>query len=496
MTAEFQPNETRIYEFPIERIIVRRDDRQRTVLDPGALKALSESIEKVGLLNPITLRLDEQDKAELVAGERRLEAVKLLGLKTIRATFRDGLSTELAYLVELMENLARADLTWQDETSSIYSYHHMRQKQHGVQWTKKATATDLGMSESKISARFQVATKLAAGDEEVKGCPTFQGALNLIAGRAQRANAAASNRGIAIAGTILPATPAVSIAPNATPKERGAALMAHLLAGGLSVQPTAPSPQQKLEKQLELIESGELASAALEEHKTEQHVEVQCADFLEWLPLYSGPQFDVLHVDFPYGKNYSGANTRKQGRAHIAPRYADDPDIYWALLAALLADQDRIAYPIAHMLFWFDMAFYAGTVETIEAAGWKLVQPFPLLWTKGYTGIAADPQRRPRHCYETALLFSRGDRRIVKLDKDHFDCQLDEKLHINQKPAAMLEHFLRMIVDEHSAVFDPTCGSGSAIAAARKLGCSRALGLELDPSNAEVAKFLIARGDA
>lgn len=44
----------------------------------------------------------------------------------------------------------------------------------------------------------------------------------------------------------------------------------------------------------------------------------------------------------------------------------------------------------------------------------------------------------------------------------------------------MLEHFFRMLVDEHSRVLDPTCGSGMAIKAAEAAGAAFALGLERD----------------
>jgi DNA modification methylase len=91
-------------------------------------------------------------------------------------------------------------------------------------------------------------------------------------------------------------------------------------------------------------------------------------------------------------------------------------------------------------------------------------------------------------------MFSRGDRKICKLDKDHFDAAIDEKLHLNQKPIAMLKHLLAIFCDEHTALLDPTCGSGSALAAARLIGVPRVLGVELDSANADVAKFLLQRG--
>jgi DNA modification methylase len=44
-----------------------------------------------------------------------------------------------------------------------------------------------------------------------------------------------------------------------------------------------------------------------------------------------------------------------------------------------------------------------------------------------------------------------------------------------------------MVVDEHSAVLDPTCGSGSAIRAAANAGAGRFLGLEINPEFAQLA---------
>jgi DNA modification methylase len=168
----------------------------------------------------------------------------------------------------------------------------------------------------------------------------------------------------------------------------------------------------------------------------------------------------------------------------------------WELLETLLTWQDKLALPVAHMMFWFDMQFYGGLIESITNAGWKLVRPHPLIWHKPYQGVASDTKRAFRHCYETALLFSRGDRKLVKLDQDVFVGRKEETLHINQKSNEMLLQFLGALVDENTAVFDPTCGSGSALAAARSLGSPRVLGIELDPENADVARTFLTRSEA
>ena len=58
---------------------------------------------------------------------------------------------------------------------------------------------------------------------------------------------------------------------------------------------------------------------------------------------------------------------------------------------------------------------------------------------------------------------------------------------MSEKPQGVLRHYFRMLVDQHSAVLDPTCGSGSALRAAASCGASRFLGIELDKAFADEA---------
>ncbi len=87
----------------IDDIVIKR--RIRT--SPGDLSYLMESIGKFGLLNPITVTED----LELVAGFRRLEACKALGMKEIECNMIPPLSKFDRLLVEADENLTRKDLT-------------------------------------------------------------------------------------------------------------------------------------------------------------------------------------------------------------------------------------------------------------------------------------------------------------------------------------------------------------------------------------------------
>lgn len=57
----------------------------------------------------------------------------------------------------------------------------------------------------------------------------------------------------------------------------------------------------------------------------------------------------------------------------------------------------------------------------------------------------------------------------------------------------MLTHFLRMVVDDTTRMLDPTAGSGNAVRIASELGAAYALGLELNPEFAEVARSNLQR---
>ena len=80
------------------------------------LRELSESIEKNGLIQPIIIRKGKKN-FELVAGERRLKACKLIGLKEISAII-SNFDDRKAFESGLIENLQREDLTCIEEAEA------------------------------------------------------------------------------------------------------------------------------------------------------------------------------------------------------------------------------------------------------------------------------------------------------------------------------------------------------------------------------------------
>ncbi len=90
--------------------------------------------------------------------------------------------------------------------------------------------------------------------------------------------------------------------------------------------------------------------------------------------------------------------------------------------------------------------------------------------------------KTPRRAYHTAFLAMRGERPTVKSINDSYaGPTVSKPIHPTQKPEPMLGHFLSLICDSTTDLFDPTCGSGTALCAAERLGARSVLGLELDP---------------
>ena len=81
----------------------------RQIFAKGALEELAASIKEVGVLQPLVVRPTSKGKYELIAGERRLRASKLAGLKSVPITIRT-VTNEGALELAIIENVQREDI--------------------------------------------------------------------------------------------------------------------------------------------------------------------------------------------------------------------------------------------------------------------------------------------------------------------------------------------------------------------------------------------------
>lgn len=84
-------------------------NQPRTHFDEEALDELATSIRELGVISPITLRKNEDDTYQIIAGERRYRAAKKVGLKTIPAYIKTAADEQVMEMA-LIENIQREDL--------------------------------------------------------------------------------------------------------------------------------------------------------------------------------------------------------------------------------------------------------------------------------------------------------------------------------------------------------------------------------------------------
>lgn len=143
---------------PISQI-VPNTSQPRTEFLQDELESLKSSIDENGILQPLTVRKISGSDFELIAGERRLRASKLLGLKEVPCILVDC-SDEQSAIFALIENLQRSDLNPFEEAEGIQK---LIEKQ-GL--TQETAAKKLGKKQSTVANKLRL-LKLNA-DERAK----------------------------------------------------------------------------------------------------------------------------------------------------------------------------------------------------------------------------------------------------------------------------------------------------------------------------------------
>ena len=132
--------------------IVADPSQPRKTYNETLLKGLSESIEKYGVLQPITVRKSNKDYI-IVMGERRYRASKLAGNKTIPCIVREYENNDVLE-VQIIENLQRQDVEPTEEADAIA---YLSEK-----YSPSEIAKRLGRSDNFIRQRLKLAGLIEA----------------------------------------------------------------------------------------------------------------------------------------------------------------------------------------------------------------------------------------------------------------------------------------------------------------------------------------------
>lgn len=128
--------------------IKKSPDQTRTSFDDYEIDRLAASIRENGILQPITVRRFGREY-KLIAGERRVRAATIAGLKTVPAIVYD-IDDEAAAIFTLLENLQRSDLSPFEEAEGIRRLISV----YGV--SQCDAASKLGIAQSTLSNKLRI----------------------------------------------------------------------------------------------------------------------------------------------------------------------------------------------------------------------------------------------------------------------------------------------------------------------------------------------------
>lgn len=414
--------------------VVVSSERHRKEFKQDELRELEESIQRIGLLHPIVVRI-EGDNFVLVAGERRLRALKNIYAmegsvrfdnETLRANSipyitlgeLDPIAREEA---ELDENIKRTNLTWQERAAATGRLMKLRSAQ-------AERSGDLPPTVAKLS-------------QEVRG----------------------SSEGFH---------------HDTTRKEL--LLADHLHDPEIAAAKSSDDAWKVLKKREEKAKNEELATRIGLTFTADLH-KLHNADACEWMKESSAERFDVILTDPPYGM---GADSFGDSGSTTATEhtYKDTREYFEKLMEVFCPQSFRLAKPQAHAYVFCDIDNFFDLRMWMTEAGWWVFRT-PLIWHTSQGFRMPWPEHGPQRKYETILYAVKGKRPALYKAPDVLSIAKEfDQPHAAQKPVELFSELLRRSAHAGDAVFDPFCGSGTIFPAAHSLKCI-ATGIELNPAS-------------
>lgn len=404
-------------------------DRQRQEFGAEALTELMQSLRTVGMLHPVVV----DDDMNLVAGERRLKAVRMLAFHKegichngqqlepgwLPYTRLSDQTPEGKYVAELHENTARENLTWQEKAAALAHLAAIRPKVEGESHAEATAALAHDVFPDRVANVTHAAELLVAAQH-------------------------LDNPAVAKAGSLRDA---VKIIRRSEARKRDEAL-------GLAQGVIAASERHTL-------------------------LHGDCIRILKELQRPAGG-FTVLLTDPPYGMDADAFGDAAGKLTGITHEYKDTVDHALQLTEAMLEAAMPLMAEQAHLYLYCDIDQYHALKALVMRAGWKPHRT-PLVHLKREGGRVPWPEHGPRRAYELVLYAVRGGKPVKAIKPDVFDTSLSEGNlgHGAQKPVEGFVELLSRSVSPGDFILDPFGGTGTTLVAAEKVQCHSTV-IELD----------------
>ena len=421
---------------PVELI----DEGERFRKDYGDMGELISDISRRGLIQPLAVKECPDGRFLLLAGGRRLLAMKTAKQETVPVRIYDEEMNEIEMrMVELSENIYRKDLEMKERLALTKEIHGLMQLKYGKReivrsdltpdtdpegWGIRQTAELLGVSPALVVQHLRVAEAMETIPELFTDCRTVKDASRIIDTMGEQ---------------IILAELAKRQDPDSSIKRLGDAYVV--------------------------------------------------GDFFDVVRQIPDDYYDIVEVDPPYGINLG-----KSLEGFISPsyqvqvgmrKYGEVPgEEYESFLSRALKEIYRVMRENSWLIFWFAPEPWQEKVyeQLIRAqfVGWRI----PGLWIKPGGDIAAK-QYYFSPAYEPFYYMRKGRPILNKQGRIntffHPTVSRDKRCHPTERPVLLMKEVLQAFGPAGSKVLVPFCGSGNTLIAAHELGMSP-LGVEMESS--------------
>ena len=457
----------------ISDIIIANRARQEI----GELDELMSSIKESGQLNPVLVN----DQHELLAGERRILALKKLGRKKVIARIMPDISPDDALVIELMENLARKEFNWHEELGIKLKLHTTwkeEAEEKKESWGFRETNTRFKKIFAKSSlGGLSTDLVLAAAIEtfpQLKEYNTKGTAKDAYKKLGQQAAAIQSQENL-----------------PAEEKERMAALMSGDAISKLLGKNKKSKPKTILKAQHDdvLPDLTDLNGGSfLNDDTGEDPIEEEELLTTTIEPVYSiEPYSTFLHkipdnivgmieLDPPYAIDYENIAQKSVNKKVKVVDWTIDQlfEFYSTYLPILY----KKLLPNSWILCWTGKEHIETTQDIAKESGFK-IQP-PGVWTKPGGGGSNTPSTTMIANYENFLLFRKDN---ATFNHNYLPASIispsankSTRIHEWEKPVEVYDMIFKEISRAGAIMLSPFTGSGNAMISAAKhdmtpMGC-------------------------
>jgi len=393
------------------------DDSTRVRKDYGELESLKISIRDFRLIQPIVLTWDNT-RWKLLAGGRRLAAIRALGWKelrhiehfVLREDLADSKNLEVQYIrqaIEYEENIRRKNMEWTEEVTAKAKLLALMQKRFGVkegggtsraERAGTATVEQTGFSLRKLSEQLGESPAQTSNDIQL------------------------------------------------------AKFLEHVPA--LAQMETKTAALRKIQT---LLNVAMMKQQAVPESEKEKPYRLYRGDVIVNVRDLEDNSVDLIVTDLPFGVGLDKMSRHASGVID----YSDSRDEIIDLINDLIPQAFRILREDRFAVFFFGFNYYPHLVDVLQSAGFK-VNLVPFIWYKA-TGSTENPNTRYANSYDAALVCSKGTPMFVRPGQRNFLQASPEanKLQIAQQPVAVPERFILDMTGPKATIVDLTAGTGT-----------------------------------